>query len=62
MEDVLKYAAENGEAALEEFSERYVDEVAAAPEGEDFPSIQEKLVMEGYSWTTPEAMSYATAQ
>lgn len=57
---MVKYQAENGKAAMDRWTDEFVDDVASASSAGDVVSIQEAMIKEGYSCTFQE-MNHVSA-
>ena len=57
---MVKYEQDNGAAAMKQWTEDFVDEVASAASASDVVSIQEAMIKEGYSCTFQEMNQVTT--
>jgi hypothetical protein len=51
---LVKYQLENGKAALDRWTDKFVDEVASASSASEVVSVQEAMIKDGYSCTFQE--------
>jgi hypothetical protein len=56
-----KYQMENGKAAMDRWTEDFVDDVASASSASEVVSVQEAMIKEGYSCTFQEMIQVSTS-
>lgn len=56
-----KYQMENGKAAMDRWTEEFVNDVASASSASEVVSVQEAMIKEGYSCTFQEMIQVSTS-